>query len=101
MFRITQGKGFQIEFPNGYTVSVQWGIGNYCEHYGVRVGYKDCETKNRELGEQGCKTAEVGWWKGHNQKDMLVEGYCTPERVATIIVACALGTMSLKESNDE
>lgn len=38
MFRITRGKGFHVSFPNGYTVSVQFGPGNYCDHYdrGVR-----------------------------------------------------------------
>ena len=29
MFRITDNKGFQITFDNGYTVSVQFGPGNY------------------------------------------------------------------------
>ena len=29
-FRITQHKGFQITFPNGVTVSVQFGPGSYC-----------------------------------------------------------------------
>ena len=27
---ITQGKGFQLKFANGWTVSVQFGWGNYC-----------------------------------------------------------------------
>lgn len=26
------GKGFQMTFANGLTVSVQWGYGNYCEN---------------------------------------------------------------------
>lgn len=33
MFAITGGKGFQITFPNKITISVQFGPGNYCEHY--------------------------------------------------------------------
>jgi hypothetical protein len=31
MFTITSGKGFRMQFDNGYQVSVQWGYGNYCE----------------------------------------------------------------------
>ncbi len=31
MFTITSGKGFRMQFENGYQVSVQWGYGNYCE----------------------------------------------------------------------
>ena len=30
-FRITGGKGFQLDLPNGVTVSVQFGPGNYCD----------------------------------------------------------------------
>lgn len=30
MFKITAGKGFQITFDNGCTLSVQFGPGNYC-----------------------------------------------------------------------
>lgn len=29
MFRINDNKGFSVTFPNGYTVSVQFGPGNY------------------------------------------------------------------------
>ena len=32
-FTITGGRGFHITFENGFTVSVQFGPGNYCEHY--------------------------------------------------------------------
>lgn len=32
-FSITHASGFRITFDNGYTISVQFGIGNYCEHY--------------------------------------------------------------------
>ncbi len=30
-FTSTRGKGFRIQFNNGFTLSVQWGPGNYCE----------------------------------------------------------------------
>lgn len=32
MFTITGSKGFHLTFANGYTLSVQFGPGNYCEH---------------------------------------------------------------------
>jgi hypothetical protein len=34
-FRITYGKGFQITFKNGITVSVQFGAGNYCKNHNL------------------------------------------------------------------
>ena len=38
MFAITGGKGFQISFPNGLTLSTQFGGGNYCSHYNDSIG---------------------------------------------------------------
>ncbi len=35
MFRINDNKGFQIKFDNGYTVSVQFGPGNYGSNYSL------------------------------------------------------------------
>jgi hypothetical protein len=29
-FKITDRKGFRVDFANGYSVSVQWGPGSYC-----------------------------------------------------------------------
>lgn len=32
-FVSTMRKGFQMTFENGYTASVQWGAGNYCDNH--------------------------------------------------------------------
>jgi hypothetical protein len=32
MFKVTDNKGFHMTFDNGFTVSVQWGVGNYCDN---------------------------------------------------------------------
>jgi hypothetical protein len=37
MFRINDNKGFSITFPNGYTVSVQFGPGNYSSNYNLSM----------------------------------------------------------------
>lgn len=55
MFRITRGRGFQITFENGYTVSVQFGQFNYCANYNTM----EDEKTERQFGEMGSKTAEV------------------------------------------
>jgi len=64
-FRITEGKGFGITFPNGYCVSVQWGPGNYCDNYSHRPldDTKDC-------GETGSNTAECAVFNAAG--DMLI-----------------------------
>ncbi len=33
MFSITRGTGFHMKLGNGWTVSVQFGPGNYCDHH--------------------------------------------------------------------
>ena len=52
-FYICDSKGFHIGFANGWTVSVQFGPGNYCDNYDQRIG-KDEE----KCGKQGSGTAE-------------------------------------------
>lgn len=56
-FRITGGKGFHISFANGYTVSVQFGPGNYCDNYRRGIGREDAE-----CGEEGSRNAECAVW---------------------------------------
>lgn len=56
-FSITHKKGFQITFENGWTVSVQFGPGNYCDNYG-REGGKEEEAS----GSEGSTTAECAIW---------------------------------------
>ena len=53
-FYITGKKGFHITFPNGYTVSVQFGPGNYCGNYDMRI-LDDAEI----AGSKGSRTAET------------------------------------------
>lgn len=33
MLGITGGRGFHLTFENGWTASVQFGVGNYCQHH--------------------------------------------------------------------
>lgn len=54
MFNITNGKGFHIKFANGWTVSIQWGGGNYCSNYGKSI--------SQPVGPSD--DAEIAAWKG-------------------------------------
>ena len=83
MFTITQGKGFHIAFANGWTVSVQFGKGNYCDHHGMIGGDLS------ELAAGPSKTAEVGVWNVNSPKPMKVRGYLSPEEVAKVLAAVA------------
>lgn len=96
MFKITQGKGFQITFANGYTVSVQFGAGNYCDNrdYSFYTPERD-----PALGAKGSETAEVAvfhstggqWYRpacfGEMNDD--VKGWVTPDELPQLFVEVA------------
>jgi hypothetical protein len=52
-FCITSGRGFHITFPNGMTVSVQFGPYNYCPNR------EESFASDEEAGANGCDEAEV------------------------------------------
>lgn len=59
-FKITGNKGFHITFPNGWTVSVQFGPGNYCEN-------NDADFKLPKASDSWrSKDAEVWCFNGDN-----------------------------------
>jgi hypothetical protein len=62
-FTITGGKGFSMRFPNGYTISVQWGPGNYSENHNVNCNYAKAGENHvqgfLDAGEAGSNTAET------------------------------------------
>ncbi len=41
MFKITEGKGFQMTFDNGWTISVQWGPINSCNRKATKLNPRD------------------------------------------------------------
>ena len=83
--------GFQIDFENGWTVSVQFGIGNYCDNR-----YNEGNPFTNIPDFLDSKTAEIaawptnarGWSKGTSTKEWYkfehgdqVDGYKTPNTV--------------------
>lgn len=70
MFKITGNKGFHITFENGYTVSVQFGPGNYCDNYDMSFendsvkgikGVKGIESSTAECAVWGSDGAMLGF----------------------------------------
>lgn len=84
LLRITAGtgKGFQMTFENGWTVSVQFGRGNYCSNRDLQFGSR---------AEAICADAEVARWPEgssvgqHND----IHGWKTPDEVAAFITETA------------
>jgi len=88
-FRITRKKGFHIEFDNGYTVSVQFGPGNYCDNYDKGIGSED-----EICGADGSTCAEVAVLKKGDLIKMkgwtdTVEGRVTSEELLKIMNSVA------------
>lgn len=86
MFKITGGKGFQMVFANGWTVSVQFGSGNYCENQSL--GMKDYNSPKGESHD-----AEIAAWDAndnwHSFIGDTVKGRCKTDEVAEFIVMIA------------
>ena len=76
MFAITRGKGFHLTFANGWTVSVQWGNGNYCSNR--------CNPDPKPGTDHTCVNAEVLCWKEHAPEED-VKSYVSAEEVARFI----------------
>jgi hypothetical protein len=93
-FTITNGRGFQVTFKNGYTVSVQFGRGNYCQNQTVSNPILQMvEAMQPFTGDVVCPDAEVAVWKDdgeliplrryHNNDS--VGGYFTPAKVLNLL----------------
>ena len=87
MFAITYGKGFHLTLANGWTISVQFGPGNYCEHYGSSSMREFCERPAPRRHES--RDAEIAIWKGNGGMIDLngdtVAARVSPDKVVSIL----------------
>lgn len=92
-FYITGKKGFHITFANGWTVSVQFGPGNYCQNYDREIGRED-----EESAREGSESAEVATWGPDgamlNLGDDTVRGWQSPAAVLVLLNAAASGDLA-------
>ena len=88
-FRSCENKGFQITFENGWTISVQFGKGNYCN----RRSYADDAWKPETDEIVESANAECAIWDADGvwmdfDFDQVI-GYQTPDQVAAMIARVA------------
>jgi hypothetical protein len=90
MIKIINGKGFHLEFENGFTISVQIGYGNYCENYNL----DNAIAVERTPRKMECKNAEIAIWDKNGNwvtKDFIkdldddVVGYIEADEIADLI----------------
>lgn len=86
MFKIIRGTGFKMIFENGWTISVQFGYGNYCDNNRHPDGFdfgKNLDTVQSSDAEIAIWNSE-GTWYTFEDGDT-VKGYCSADEVATWI----------------
>lgn len=92
-FVSTMRKGFHITFENGFTASVQWGAGNYCDnHFPKDMDFtfsKDAESNTAEVAVVcGSSFLNVNDFlpEDCSSHDDMVAGYLTPEQVVDFLM---------------
>lgn len=84
-FTSCQNKGFQMTFNNGMTISVQWGIANYCSRRSLDPSINSEMTMLHVESDD----AEIAIWddsgKWFEFEYDQVKPYCTPDEVAMIM----------------
>ncbi len=86
-FKTCGNKGFHVTFKNGWTISVQFGGGNYCDNYDFPIG------QEQEQYEMESSDAEVAYWgPDGDMQDMqpfpsgdTVAGRWTPDQVLALM----------------
>lgn len=79
MLKICGNKGFHITFQNGYTASVQFGPGNYCDNYNLDWKAEVPPSSNAEIAciDPKGKLIDAFDWgdtvKGHVTPNELIE----------------------------
>lgn len=91
MLTINQGKGLNLKFDNGYSISIQIGPGNYCDNYNNDIldhFNKKCsgliiESNNAEIAIFN----EGEWVTGEfiEDSDGMVAGYVSLNEILNII----------------
>jgi hypothetical protein len=76
-FSITDRKGFQMTFANGYTVSVQFGYGNYSENRNDQKFGEDA--KPSATAEFAAWDADGTWVRFDGECDDVI-GYLTTDQ---------------------
>ncbi len=93
-FISTMNKGFQMTFESGWTISVQWGVGNYCERKSFTVSPLE-DQKQITVESSNAEIAiwdKNGEWYTFDNGDTVL-GHLTADEVAEWISAAQFGML--------
>lgn len=97
MFSVNRNAGFSLALPNGWTVSVQFGGGNYCDHRNSRYdvsylsgrGGSNWESETAEIAAFPTDNPDAKNWYSFGREEegleTYVEGYQKMEAVLDFI----------------
>jgi hypothetical protein len=96
-FNSTHNKGFQMTFDNGFRLSVQWGIGNYCQRksdgmFGDEMKDDFWESTSAEIAVFDDKVGESSPMVNLNGGMDMVCGWLSTDQVAKVIAIVSSAT---------
>ena len=102
MFNITGGKGFQITFPNKWTISVQFGPFNYRDDRSLYVPYATTYDSMQSVNAEVAVWDGNGIWKQLGDNDDVI-GWQSPEEVLKLMneIAAYDAVEPVTEDNEE
>ena len=83
MFTSSHNNGFSMTFENGFTISVRWGIGNYCERRSMSSYHPHSDMKIPQVKSTNAEIAiwdKEGTWFNFGSDQ--VKGWCDADEVA-------------------
>ena len=102
MFASTENKGFNITFENGYSASVQFGKGNYCNNLYAEYTYEEERKKqiNRSKNaEVACYDTNTNEWYDLGTNGVL--GYQSPAEVLELLNMISKLPSSVKAETED
>jgi hypothetical protein len=84
MFYITGGKGFQITFPNNFTISVQFGPHNHRSNRDLMDPYASTNESMESPDAEVAAWDGNGEWLKLGESDTVI-GWQTPDQVLTLM----------------
>ena len=85
-FKVTGANGFHITFENEWTVSVQFGPGNYCDNYDAPFQYPGEKVENLRSTTAECAVwAEDGGMVCYKDWSDTVSNRSTPAEVLELL----------------
>lgn len=96
-FNSTHNKGFQMTFDNGFRLSVQWGIGNYCQRksdgmFGDEMKDNFWESTSAEIAVFDDNVGESSPMVNLNGGMDMVCGWLSTDQVAKVIAIVSSAT---------